>query len=122
MLCPSELFMVAMVLSNLPSQYATAWVKVYSESWEGGKIYGNSYKFYNVTHVIVVVVGRVDGLVGVGRAVGGGSQLCGLWKKEKKVYIRCGDIILDTCLLPKSKRRERRKWAPSLSGPMLPTD
>ena len=52
------------------------------------------YKCCNTIHVIVVVdINGTkpnrdgDGLVGVGRAVGGGSQLCGRWKKKKVFYL-----------------------------------
>ena len=50
------------------------------------------------------------------------STLRALEKGKKKFISVVVDISLETCLLPKSKRKERRKWAPSLSGPMLPTE
>ena len=57
--------------------------------WELGQ------KIYNTIHVIVVVdldgtkpsKTDVNGLVGVWRAVGGGSQLCERWKKQKVFYL-----------------------------------
>ncbi len=55
------------------------------------------YKCCNTIHVIVVVdINGTkpnrdgNGLVGVGRAVGGGSQLCGRWKRQK-VFCCCDD-------------------------------